>query len=637
MQAQAHDGVPKGLLAFSLACALALPMGMAAPSVSAQAPTKQVLLSTAGDIEQISDGVQALGGRVVRTFELANSLVAELPVTAPAPEGSFVVPDVTMKFNALPSTVATSDNENTFKQTIAAPEGESGTGVTVAVVDTGVDPDADIDVVKHVNVSGGSDGDGLGHGTFMAGLVAGDDKDFGGVASGAQVLDVQVADSDGSTNLSSVLAGLQEVADHRKAHPELQVAMLALSTDSPLPPWLDPLTRALDRLWFRGVTVVVASGNDGQGELSSPATDPLLLAVGALDEADTAVRDDDTVPDFSAYGKAFGKKRPDLVAPGVSLISTAAKDSLAYAENPTSHVDEDFLKGTGTSMSAAVAAGAVAALMAQRPGLSPDQAKRLLMTTAYDSRDLRAKNGAGQGGLDLAAALAAPVPPATAPDVPTTDFGPAEADAAAWAQFAQAWADGDLQALAQAWVALSEQSRRWAANAWSMAALAQALQEDEGTFNSRRWAGGHWATDQWASRRWATDEWVSRRWADQEWLDEVWESRRWASRRWAAEDWLSFAWALRISETDPAVVELWEDGQWDSRRWASRRWADVAWVSRRWADEAWESRRWADYSWDSRRWANGDWTSRRWADFAYESRRWATEAWNSRRWAALDW
>ena len=86
-----------------------------------------------------------------------------------------------------------------------------------------------------------------------------------------------------------------------------------------------PVDRALDRLWARGVTVVVASGNDGANEVNSPATDPSAAGRGAQDEADTAVLDDDTVPDFSSYGRAFGQKRPDLVAPGVSLISTSRR------------------------------------------------------------------------------------------------------------------------------------------------------------------------------------------------------------------------------------------------------------------------------------------------------------------------
>ncbi len=510
----------------------------------------------------------------------------------------------------------------------------------VAVVDTGVDPAADIDVSERVNVSDGPAGDGLGHGTFMAGLVAGDDDQFGGVAPGAQIIDVQVADQDGSTNLSTVLAGLQAVADQREGDPSLQVAMLALSTDSPLPPWIDPLTRGLDRLWARGVTVVVAAGNDGAGEVPSPATDPVLLVVGAQDEADTASLTDDTVADFSSFGKAFGEKRPDLVAPGVSLISTSSLTSAAYLENPDSRVGDGFLKGTGTSMSAAVTAGAVATLVGQRTQLTPDQSKRLLIGTANRTPQLKASKGGGAGALDLAAALSTPltsVPPLEQETSDPTRFGPSEEDAQAWADFAQGWESGDLRAVAKAWVALSPQTRKWAANAWSMAALMRALQADDDTFDGRRWAGRRWATEDWNGRRWATDEWVGRRWADEQWLSEVWDGRRWAGRRWAASDWLAFAWSLREAADDPEMQDLWLDEQWDGRRWAGRRWAAFDWVGRRWASDAWDGRRWADYTWDGRRWATGEWTGRRWADFSFDGRRWATEEWSGRRWATLGW
>jgi serine protease AprX len=463
------------------------------------------------------------------------------------------------------------------------------------------------------------------------------------------VFDVQVAAADGSTDLSRVLAGLQAVADKRAEDDSLSVAMLALSTDSPLPPWMDPLTLALDRLWDRGVTVVVASGNDGVDEVSSPATDPTLLVVGAQDEADTAVRADDTVPDFSAHGKVFGQRRPDIVAPGVSLISTTAVGSEAYEQNEGSRVGEGFLKGTGTSMSSAVAAGAVAALVAERPALTPDQVKRLMVGTAYRTPALRPKTGAGNGGLDLAAALSTPV--AAVPALPqedfTSEYGPAEADAQAWADFAQGWMSGDLRAVAAAWSQMSEQTRKWAANAWSLAALIRALQSEENTWDGRRWAGRRWAGQQWSGRRWASAEWVGRRWADEAWVSEVWDGRRWAGRRWAANDWLAFAWTLRESAVDPELQGLWVDEQWEGRRWAGRRWAGQDWVGRRWASDAWAGRRWADFAWDGRRWADvgfegrrwadGAWTGRRWADFAFEGRRWATELWSGRRWAVLRW
>lgn len=638
-EVRARQMTPRGLVALALAGVMAVPMVALVPAGAIDAPTDRVLLGTTGDLTEVANAVTAAGGTVVETYEVARALLADLPENVVAPHGSFVVPNVTMKFNSVPAADQGASAVNTFRQTIAAPSGDTGNGVTVAVIDTGVDSGADIDVADRVNVSGDATGDGLGHGTFMAGLVAGDDDEYGGVASGAEVFDVQVAAADGSTDLSRVLAGVQAVADKRAADPSLQVAMLALSADSPLPPWMDPLTTGLDRLWARGVTVVVASGNDGAGEVGSPASDPNLLVVGSQDEAGTAIRSDDTVPDFSAYGKVFGQRRPDVVAPGVSLISTSAPQSEAYLQNPGSHVGDGFLKGTGTSMSAAVAAGAVAVLLAQRPDLSPDQAKRLVLGTAYRTPALKPKTGAGSGGLDLAAALTTPLAdvPALPQESTTTTYGPAEGDEQLWADFAAGWAAGDLEAVAQAWAQMAEQTRKWAANAWSMAALMRALQSDDVTFDGRRWAGRRWAADNWLGRRWASDQWVGRRWANQAWLSEVWDGRRWAGRRWAAQDWLAFAWTLRVSSDDAQVEDLWADEEWSGRRWAGRRWAAQDWVGRRWASDAWEGRRWADYAWDGRRWAEVSWSGRRWADFAFEGRRWATEVWSGRRWAVLHW
>ena len=219
-------------------------------------------------------------------------------------------------------------------------------------------------------------GDGLGHGTFLSGLIAGNGAashgDYRGVAPDAKVLDVQVAMPDGCTSLSHVLAGLQAVSDARAADPSVKVVSLALSTGSPLPPYLDPLTRGLRTAVGRGMTVVVASGNDGPNTVTSPAADPALLAVGATDDKQTGDRADDAVADFSAYGRSFGVMRPDVVAPGTSLVSLRAPGSLADVENPNASVGIDkYFKGTGTSMASAVTAGAAAALVGARQSLRP--------------------------------------------------------------------------------------------------------------------------------------------------------------------------------------------------------------------------------------------------------------------------
>ena len=624
----------RGVLALTVAFGLAIPLGLSAPSSAG--PTHQLLLTSTGSVEELATDVALAGGRIVQTYEIAKTVLAELPEAVSAPEGSFVVPNVAMKFNSAPAATTGSDATNTFKATIGAPS-TGGAGVKVAVVDTGVDPAADITVSDRVNVSGGPAGDGLGHGTFMAGLVAGDNADFGGVAPGASIVDVQVAAADGSTDLQRVLAGLQAVADKRASDPSLDVLMLALNSGSPLPLFLDPLTLALDKLWDSGVTVVVASGNDGANVLSSPATDPQLLVVGAQDEKDTAVRDDDVVADFSSYGKSMGIDRPDLVAPGVSLISTSPLASDAYTANSGSVVAPGYLKGTGTSMSAAVAAGAVAALLAERPSLTPDTAKNLLVGTAYRTPALTKTNGAGAGGLDLGKALAADlgsVGTTNTPPINSPKYGPTESDAATWAAFAAAWVAGDLNAVAAAWSKLTPQTRKWAANAWGMAALVRALQSGSNTWTGRKWAGRKWAIQEWDGRKWAEDEWVGRKWADAAWLASVWDGRKWAGRKWASSDWLAFAWTARVQATDAELEDLYADetGDWEGRKWASQ-----VWVGRKWAEEAWSGRKWADYVWDGRKWAVGDWTGRKWADFAFDGRKWASELWDGRKWAVLGW
>ena len=654
--------ISKRALTGVAAIALSAPMltGIAVPGTA----QNQLLLSVAdSDLSAVSADVTHSGGQVLQAFPIAGAVLVSLPDGVRPPIGTVPIPDQPMTFNGT-VTEAAAGPVNAYRSSIRTPSSATGAGVTVALVDTGVADTGEVDV-EHVNVSGGPAGDGLGHGTFLSGLIAGDgsasDGAYRGVAPDAEVLDVQVATADGSTSLSKVLAGLQAVSDRAAVDPSIKVVNLALSTGSPLPLHLDPLTRGLRNLWADGMTVVVASGNDGIGKVSSPAADPALLAVGSTDDIKTEDRADDVVSDFSAYGRSFGVMRPDVVAPGTSLVSLKAPGSIADVENPDASVADKYFKGTGTSMSAAVTAGAVAALVGTRTALAPDDVKRLLMGTAFESDAVTSKTGAGMGQVDLTEALATDVDdtPKLRYSWENQQYGPAEADAATWAAFAAAWAAGDLKAVVQAWVTLSPQTRRWAATAWSLAVLTGGLSAEEPDFVGRRWAGRRWATEEWNGRRWADDQWVGRRWATidwtgRRWATETWLTGAWEGRRWAGSDWLAFAWTAGVAgdtigelwaddwqgrrwATDEWTGRRWADEDWAGRRWAGRRWALTDWAGRRWADTAWEGRRWADFSWDGRRWAEADWSGRRWAEMSWDGRRWATETWTGRRWAMTGW
>ena len=645
------------------ATALTVPLLTAVTVQASEEGTQQeYLLSVSGDLSTVAAAVEASGGEVLESFAVAEALRVRMPESAAVPADATVVPDVSFSFNSRDDDkergksaqhrnstnqneeATTTDDTNTHRATTQVPDGVDGSGVTVALVDTGVADTGELNV-EHINASDGAQGDGYGHGTHLAGLVAGSGAASGGelagAAPGAKVLDVQVADEQGSTSMTEVLRGLQAVSDRAASDPSLKVVNLALSTGSPLPPWVDPLSRSLAQLWSDGLTVVVAAGNDGKDGVSSPATDPLLLAVGSVDENDTADRGDDVLADFSAYGKSFGVLRPDVSAPGVSLVSLRAPGSIADVENPDARVGDKYFKGTGTSMSAALVSGLVADLLSQRPDLSPTDVKRVLRASAFGKG---LSLGAGTGGVDLTAALNTDVSATAAlPDLDLgTDRGPLESDAAAWAAFAAAWEAGNLRGVVEAWIQLSPQGRRWAADAWSMAVLQHSLTMEDAEFFGRRWAGRRWATQNWEGRRWAEDAWVGRRWATidwdgRRWAEDAWDGRRWAGRRWAADDWLAFAWTVSLAADSPEIQDQWKSEDWDGRRWAGRRWANTEWVGRRWASDAWEGRRWAGISWDGRRWAAGDWEGRRWSDMAWDGRRWATENWSGRRWSVTGW
>jgi serine protease AprX len=432
--------------------------------------------------------------------------------------------------------------------------------VLIAVVDTGVAEVRDLaGRLTPIDVSGsweaGEPRDAYGHGTFVAGVAAGDGSSSGGryagVAPGARVLDVRVADQQGRTDLATVLAGLQ-AADAAGA----DVVNLSLSSGSPLPYQLDPLTVALTNLWRSGTVVVVPTGNDGprKGSVTSPGSDPTLLTVGALDERTTPDRSDDTVPDFSGRGPApQDVAKPELVAPGTSLVSLRAPGSAVDSANPGSVLDEDYFRGSGTSFATAAVSGAAAVLLADRPELEPDQVKELVRGTAYSAKGLRQARDAGAGGLDLKKALATPAPVI---DTPADDAPPA-GDEQAWQAFLQALMDDDRAAAAAAWDRLSPASHKWASDTWASHKWASHKWASEQGWSSHKWAGNGVSAEQWELRFWASHKWASHKWASDSFVSHKWASHKWASHKWAGEDWSSHKWA--------------------SHKWASRLWAASSW------------------------------------------------------------
>lgn len=539
--------------ALALAAAVAAPVRADVPSgQGAAATSRPTVIVTGANADQAATAVHRAGGQVIARLPIAKSVAAIMPPGAELNADLVVTPDRTVSFTSFNESLAAP--AVTMRQTLGVrTDQSSGRGVTVALVDTGVADVPDLaGRTRHIDVTGQGVGDGYGHGTFLAGLIAGSGHQSGGlyrgIAPGASILDVKVAGNDGMTSLSMVLRGLQAVADLPEDR-RPQVLNLSLSSGSPLPYQVDPLNQALRALWFGGVAVVVAAGNDGPavGTVTTPGNDPTLLTAGGLDELGTAIRSDDAVADWSSRGRTTQNvDKPDIVAPGAHLVGLRSPGSIIDQEHPDSRVGEAYFRGSGTSMSAAVVSGAIADILETAPQLQPDQVKQLLESTAYRAGALKKPDGAGSGGVDLGTALevaaSGRVNKLKVRSIPT-----APGSVAGWQALSDALARGDRSAAQDAWDKLGPSARSWAARSWAALDV--------------------------AARSWAARSWAARSWADTGTDEQEWAARSWAARSWAGEDWAARSWA--------------------GDNWLARSWAGDEWAARSWASDAWGARSWA--------------------------------------------
>jgi serine protease AprX len=298
----------------------------------------------------------------------------------------------------------------------------TGRGDGVAVIDTGIAGDVPdfqtpgwqgsrVIASAVTNPCASDANDQYGHGTHVAGLIAGnsllyppDSRYWGrymGVAPRANLVSVKVSDDDGNTTVLDVIYGIQFAVDNKAAF-NIRVINLSLSSAVAESYRTDPLDAAAESAWFNGIVVVTAAGNEGttgDGVTFSPANDPWVITAGALDDRNTWTRLDDVLAAWSSHGLTQdGVLKPEVLAPGGGLVSTLAPNSDFAHLCPECIVETRYFRAGGTSMSAAVTSGAAALLLEEHPGWSPAQVKGALATT------LENVPGAG-GAIDTYAAL----------------------------------------------------------------------------------------------------------------------------------------------------------------------------------------------------------------------------------------
>src|SRR3954452_2264111 len=355
--------------ALSLAALVSLP----APTSTGR-PQHVVVMAARGTLATAEAAVRAAGGRIGRELSVIDGFTAVVPAASlrslsRARSVRSVTPNRRLSLQAQygqDSGVASAVYSDVVRASKTWGAGDLGSGVTVAVVDTGINTDGDLagQVVKAVDfTSDGDTADRYGHGTFVAGLIAGTGSHSGGtiegVAPGAKLVSLKISGADGATDVTLVLEALEWLKDFASAY-NIRVVNLSLGFASQQPYTVDPLDYAVEKLWSSGIVVVTAAGNGGgtPGAVLTPGNDPFVITVGASNDRTTVSNNDDKVADFSSSGPTVdGVVKPDLVAPGRSVVSSRSPGSTIDANYPGSAVGDVYGKASGTSFSTGVVAG----------------------------------------------------------------------------------------------------------------------------------------------------------------------------------------------------------------------------------------------------------------------------------------
>jgi serine protease AprX len=452
--------------------------------------------------------------------------------------------------------------------------GYTGKGVDVALIDTGVAPVPALSgngkVVNGPDLSLESQNPNLqnldtnGHGTFMAGIIAGNDGQPGGyrgVAPDARILSVKVGDADGGVDVSQVIAAIDWVVQHRHDNGmNVRVINLSYGTNSSQAYGVDPLAYAVEQAWKAGIVVVAAAGNSGfqkyslaQG-LADPAYDPQIIAVGGADTMGTPSPSDDQVGSYSANAASCSSscRAPDLIAPGTHMQGLRDPGSYIDQNYPGGALGDQYFRGSGTSEATAFTAGAAALVLQKYPQATPDQVKALL-TSGCDKLSAFSWKQYGCGELDMNRILNTPLPQfATQYNVPSLGTGSLEA------------ARGTDHLTLNGVVLQGEQDIFGQPfNSTLMAALEAA---------GSSWSGGMWNGSSWSGSSWSGNSWSGSSWSGSSWSGNSWSGSSWSGNSWSGNSWSGSSWS----------GSSWSGSSWSGSSWSGSSWSGSQWLGASW-------------------------------------------------------
>ena len=576
-----------GLLTAGLAIASAtVSVAAAPPPPGASSPSTQVIVRGApGNQSLVDRDITEAGGRVTEQIPLITASAAEVPTGAlgwlsDQPGIVEVTPDGPVQLTSSSYSPTTNPGslysvEQSLGVDQAWQDGYTGSGVGVALLDTGVNPVVGLagsgQIINGPDLSFDNASSSLryldanGHGTFMAGIIAGrdpgatsghyagDTTDFLGIAPDSHIVNVKVGSANGAVDVSQVLAAIDWVVMHRFDEGfNIRVLNISFGTDSSQSYLLDPLAYAAEAAWHEGIVVVAAVGNQGatSTRVADPAIDPYVIAVGASQGSGSTL----AVAPFSSAGNS--SRSPDVVAPGTSIVSLRDPGSVIDDQyGSTAEVGSRFFLGSGTSEATAVTSGLAALLVQKYPSATPDQIKALLTSTATPVTGASSLI-AGHGQVSASAAVQAALPSTTQSFAPSTGTGTLEA------------ARGTLH-VSLGGVVLSGEKDIFG-NAVSPASLATV----EGYADS--WNAGSWNGAVWSGSYWV-------------WSPTLMD---WDYVAWTGNSWAGLAWSAIMTSSGSWNGTSWSGTSWSGTSWSGTSWSGVSWSGTSWSQDGWSSSKW---------------------------------------------
>lgn len=287
-----------------------------------------------------------------------------------------------------------------------------GQGIRVAILDTGITPHPDF--VKRRNriiafydaVNGRREMyDDNGHGTHVAGILAGDGCAskgvYTGVAPQCDIVAVKVLNQRGNGEIANVINGLKWVIEH-KEQLRIRIVNISVGTTSRIMMNEDSeLIHAVNEVWDAGIVVVVAAGNGGPKPktVGAPGISRKVITVGASDDDIAVDLSGKNMRNYSGRGPTYCCiKKPDIVAPGSNIVSC---NVLKRYNNPfgikiPASAPNYYVTKSGTSMSTPMVSGAVALLLSAHPEMSPKEVKMKIRESCFDMGYPHGRQGWGR-------------------------------------------------------------------------------------------------------------------------------------------------------------------------------------------------------------------------------------------------